>query len=112
MQEIHASKENFVPNGGCRTEDASDGIYGTLSEHGRCERKLGIKTGQMTYRSRVNVRFPLLGRHSTLALRGLSPWTRRVKLVAPPRRRRGGGALFRLFSEGLMVRRGAGVKQR
>jgi hypothetical protein len=34
VQEIDAGKENFVPNGRCRTEDASDGIYGTLSEHG------------------------------------------------------------------------------
>jgi hypothetical protein len=34
VQEIDASKENFVPNGRCRTEDASDGIYGSLSEHG------------------------------------------------------------------------------
>ena len=40
MQEIDASKENFVPNGRCRTEDASDSIYGSLSEHGWCKRKL------------------------------------------------------------------------
>ena len=52
--------------------------------------------GQMTYRTRVNVRFRLLRRYGALALRGLSPWTRGVKLVAPPRRCRGGGTVFRL----------------
>jgi hypothetical protein len=33
VQEIDAGKKNFVPNGRCRAEGASDGIQGSLSEH-------------------------------------------------------------------------------
>ena len=72
------------------------------------------KIGQMTYRTRVNVRLRLLGKYCTLALRELSPWTRGVKLEALPHRPRGGGALFRLRGclERMKARRGAGAEQR
>ena len=33
-QEIDVNKKNFVPNGCCRTEDASNGIYSLLSDMG------------------------------------------------------------------------------
>lgn len=71
------------------------------------------KFGQMAYRTRVHIRVRLFGRYGALALRGLIPWTRGVKLVAPPRRRRGGGALFRLGRclGRIMARWGARTKQ-
>jgi hypothetical protein len=36
-QKIDTNKKSFMPNIRDSTEDASDGIYGALSMHGRCK---------------------------------------------------------------------------